>query len=96
MGDKMTILVYTERMAVREEAGRLYLEIAIERAFATADIVLPCSGEVIAEAGTVSPLTVNRALIAHGTIPQACWEGKNTLTECQECWKAEQKRERGY
>jgi len=66
----MTILIY-----VRDND-------TISKGYATKDIVLPCSGEVIAEAGIVPVPVVERILAQTEHMPSACWEGK---ADCDNC-----------
>jgi len=64
---KMAILIY-----VRDND-------TISKGFATEDIVLPCSGEVIADTGEV---IVERILAQVEHMPEACWQGK---ADCDNC-----------
>jgi len=71
----MTILVYV--------TGNEFLTSeTIRKGFATQDIVLPCSGEVIAEAGYVYSFVISRLLAQTEHMPSDCWQGIAVCAEC--------------
>jgi len=50
--------------------------------FATQDVVLPCSGEVLATAGFVHPFDVSRILAQTEHMPEECWQRQ---ADCDKC-----------